>query len=1635
MTPRPNRNVYECHQDPFQILLSQKQEEELQSESSRGESLLPSDDPFLYSASSDDRVDLEFALSFNNSQSRSNLLSRSNHQTHPQSSSLLQAPRISRHHSSSSSSSNSSSSNTSTSTAISDKTVKQLQNSLLNPLAQARLSTNPTPISPAPAITLNSTSAISSDHNLSTPTSISTTTSSKKSFSLDHLERFKDDPLVEEDTDRRPVSLYSPITVTNSQSSSSTTRSNPNKTSSLLPSIDHETRSIDFNKVRSLKDSKRGILFSGEKIKSKSSWSEIQKDKGKEKEKGQVGIEDRDKKIGKQVQSLQPSAFGSSSNSASTSLPDSNRIRKKKDLSLINPQDRDNLFISTSLAKAFEKSRSLIENENQKLDLKSQPSEQSPIVEASKSLPTISTSDSNLKDQSEPNPSEESIEMDPGLAIVGMKTDPNLDSNSNGNETKQTSGSIRRPSFAFWERARKLSSTNDTSNRGRSNSSVSNKNKDGNGSKVMTRDTSESSSSPEFIVRSVDGRRKSMERFESNETNPSGTIGSGSGIENSKIRIGLGLDSELQEREKEIGFSSSSNEDEILSSNSSLHTNPLIRTASSSSSSNSSLGPSDSRNGHKNRNRGEALPSNMNPIGLESEINDGNDDTSKKDLRSRSASTSTFRIDNSNTPSSLLSQDGRESIMSNNDTSSNSTLKPSSNLNNSKHIHLHRSALAIERYNQDDEILTLLNDGKEYSSDSDDDLHFSLDSNLAFAKQNVGSSQSHSHHTRSQSEDRGSTPTKDNSIKDLARVKRRRKLLKNQINIARKAKDSIQSEQDSKSSNGVSGRRRSASSVATTSSSLGSSANSSRSNRRSSVTGNMSLRETEEEDGGIKGGDEAEIGERRRRDRSNTVAGAVTASSIPKGDDAAASPSKTSKSLQEEFEDSSQTKSNSSLTVESFGRSDGTYTPSLISSAEDDSFYDANERGSGTSSSASNRSETEDQPVAVVDDQQQSLHKDEQSLISANHGLRSSRRKFNTSTSNAITPPPIGLGIEQNPGTQSNIDDIEDEDEEDEDGNPTLNRKKTISPMVYVANSSATLRQDAIARDPPSSSIHSVPSSRSSSYDTQESYGSIKKSSTLNPISTSYSSMSSPSPSFSPISSTASQNYSPISSASSSSFSPNIPVVSTPSSSKMFIRSPSLRGSRIVPPLKPSPTSPLPPPPPNFNSIAGSTPSRPLSGISLLSSDNQVTKERTQKNQEMDAVVLKLKNLGKELGGKGIGRSRSQSLGQASENLVSDESNRLSSLRNPSEIYRNKGGSSSTFISPPALSRTTSTDSSSRRNRSSSHIPPSLNLHGSMTNPIPSPLSTSRPRPLASTTEETEPSKSTSSDEKSATSSSSTPTSASSLDRGATIRGRPRGATVGAVPYSGSNHHPSSRISVQTRSRPRSLLSNEILIPDSVRAEWDREEKEKLPQRSNPTSSENSISPPNRVNSSNSIASTSSTSRSFGDDYLSSGNADTSASTSASATGGSNSTNSTSSPAGSTLASNSTGAGAGNGTSNTTTNGNTGSGGGGSSERSRSGSNSNGSGNAGGNASGGGRDREGGGGGRSRSGSNASLLQQVQHPPKSHASFVIAVVGHRGTGKSTVIKKGLRQFGLSKPNVLSEKGEFEEKILLQAIAL
>lgn len=58
---------------------------------------------------------------------------------------------------------------------------------------------------------------------------------------------------------------------------------------------------------------------------------------------------------------------------------------------------------------------------------------------------------------------------------------------------------------------------------------------------------------------------------------------------------------------------------------------------------------------------------------------------------------------------------------------------------------------------------------------------------------------------------------------------------------------------------------------------------------------------------------------------------------------------------------------------------------------------------------------------------------------------------------------------------------------------------------------------------------------------------------------------------------------------------------------------------------------------------------------------------------------------------------------------------------------------------------------------------------------------------------------------------------------------------------------------------------------------------------------------------------------------------------------------------------------------------------------------------------------------RSRSGSGTGLLQHIQSRPRSHASFVISVVGHKGAGKSTVIRKGLRQFGLSRPTVLSDR--------------
>ncbi|UZJ53564.1 hypothetical protein CBS101457_002884 [Exobasidium rhododendri] len=209
--------------------------------------------------------------------------------------------------------------------------------------------------------------------------------------------------------------------------------------------------------------------------------------------------------------------------------------------------------------------------------------------------------------------------------------------------------------------------------------------------------------------------------------------------------------------------------------------------------------------------------------------------------------------------------------------------------------------------------------------------------------------------------------------------------------------------------------------------------------------------------------------------------------------------------------------------------------------------------------------------------------------------------------------------------------------------------------------------------------------------------------------------------------------------------------------------------------------------------------------------------------------------------------------------------------------------------------------------------------------------------------------------DQSARSSLDAPFNAAQLGPSGTIRGRPRGATVGAVS--------DGKVEVKQRVRPRSMLCNEL-----------NEESDgmylEIPVASS-SSSSNSSSPNRRRHSGISFtpafASVDAESSSLPPGMIRTSSGDANSSS-----GGLTSGQIVGSEGGGS--SGSSGGGLGVGT-----------------------------------------------GGRSRSGSSTSLLQQVQYRPKSHASFVIAVVGHRGSGKSTVIKKGLRQFGLSKPHVLSDK--------------
>ncbi|EPQ27909.1 uncharacterized protein PFL1_04653 [Pseudozyma flocculosa PF-1] len=208
-----------------------------------------------------------------------------------------------------------------------------------------------------------------------------------------------------------------------------------------------------------------------------------------------------------------------------------------------------------------------------------------------------------------------------------------------------------------------------------------------------------------------------------------------------------------------------------------------------------------------------------------------------------------------------------------------------------------------------------------------------------------------------------------------------------------------------------------------------------------------------------------------------------------------------------------------------------------------------------------------------------------------------------------------------------------------------------------------------------------------------------------------------------------------------------------------------------------------------------------------------------------------------------------------------------------------------------------------------------------------------------------------------------TPQASTTLGPSGTIRGRPRGFTVGAVPASSGHgtYNASGRMLVTSKSRPRSLLCNEI-VPGLDLAE-----------RRAPTIN----SPLERLNVQFAASSSSPAS-------LAAGSA---------AARRHEAANASTAPLDDRHDAPSS--------SHRTA-----------SERGEA---------ANGGADDAASDRRPSIGGRSRSGSSASLLQQVKSQPKSHASFVIAVVGHSQAGKSTVIKKGLRQFGLSKPHVLSEK--------------
>ncbi|PWN47625.1 hypothetical protein IE53DRAFT_238698 [Violaceomyces palustris] len=235
----------------------------------------------------------------------------------------------------------------------------------------------------------------------------------------------------------------------------------------------------------------------------------------------------------------------------------------------------------------------------------------------------------------------------------------------------------------------------------------------------------------------------------------------------------------------------------------------------------------------------------------------------------------------------------------------------------------------------------------------------------------------------------------------------------------------------------------------------------------------------------------------------------------------------------------------------------------------------------------------------------------------------------------------------------------------------------------------------------------------------------------------------------------------------------------------------------------------------------------------------------------------------------------------------------------------------------------------------------------------------------------------------------------SSLGPSGTIRGRPRGATIGAVPSASAYMTSSGRISVQPKSRPRSLLCNEIVPALDARdtiAKLAPISGSPVPGMAASASSPSDLFGLGAISATSASANTSVSADSNARTISSSATSMSKASIQGSLEGSDEYEDQVSSTSNPRIGHHN--------------------------NLEKSGGSS--GGNVGGEGSSG---RKALSSNRSRSGSNTSLLQQVRYPPKSYAAFVIAVVGHHSAGKSTVIKKGLRQFGLSKPNFLSDRGE------------